>query len=366
MTNSTTRPVPAGAPRAAFAAASFASLRSAAGEGQGEALRIALADIDEDPNQPRTVFDDEALESMAESIRAYGVVQPVVVRPPVNGRYVLVFGARRVRASRLAGVADIAAVVRAAGGKDFAAQVIENQQRAALSNSDLAAAISRLRASGSTNREIAAICSLKDYQVAAFRQAENFPPALAARIDTADIRALYDLYRQWCKTPARVLAALPDSGTFLNVTEARRIIGAITGMPTGSIVLDRNQTAALVISEPVAVAEPVHRTDVPVPVCAPALIEPAVLPRSAKTAADQVSHRMPETTRERDRAVPVSTQADVVTSDRLPIFIVSLGDGQTGRLVVDRKSDREGWALVEYATGVEEIEACALRFVRID
>ena len=69
-------------PRAAFAAAAFAELRAAAGNGQGEVLRLLLADIDEDPEQPRTVFDDEGLAGLAASIREHGVVQPVVVRPP--------------------------------------------------------------------------------------------------------------------------------------------------------------------------------------------------------------------------------------------------------------------------------------------
>ena len=253
-------------PRAAFAAATFGNLRAAAGEGRGEALRILLADIDEDPGQPRTVFDDEALESMAQSIRAHGVVQPVVVRPPVDGRYRLVFGARRVRASRLAGVADIPAVIRTADQADFAAQLVENQQRADLSNSDLVVAIGRLVAEGLGNRDIAAICSLRDYQVPAFRQAANFPPELAERIDNADMRALYDLFRQWGRTPAEVVAALPGPDTFITVTEARRIVGEITGKPTGSVVLERAREAAAAPEAAAGAARPtVQALPEPVP-----------------------------------------------------------------------------------------------------
>ncbi|MCC8509771.1 ParB/RepB/Spo0J family partition protein [Xanthomonas perforans] len=137
-------------PRASFAASSFGNLRAATGEGQGEALRILLADIDEDPNQPRRSFDQAELESLAESIKLKGVVQPIVVRPPVDGRYMLAFGARRYRASKLAGAADIPAIVRAASDDDYAAQVIENQQRANLSNNELATAIEQLSAADAT------------------------------------------------------------------------------------------------------------------------------------------------------------------------------------------------------------------------
>ena len=231
--------------RPRLAEATLASLRATSSLVPGQALRLRLADIDEDPDQPRTVFDDEELQSMAQSILAHGVVQPIVVRPPVKGRYLLAFGARRLRASRLAGVPDIPAVVRPAGeggadgANEFAAQLIENRQRADLSNSDLATAIARLVREGLTTKQIAAICALKDYQVTAFRQVKDLPPELAARLDTADMRALYDLHRQWGKTPSEVIAALPEEGTYLSVTEARRIVGAITGKPTGSIVLER-------------------------------------------------------------------------------------------------------------------------------
>ena len=210
----------------------------------GQALRIPLDAIDEDPDQPRSVFDDAALESMAESIRMHGVVQPIGVRAGANGRYLLAFGARRLRASRLAGVADIPAVVWEAQGDEFAAQIIENQHRTNLANSDLAAAIARLTAGGSTIRQIAAICSLKDYQVTVFRQAENFPPELQERMDHADMRALYDLYRQWTRTPDALLAALPYREAFITVTDARRIVAELTGKPSGSIVLERERAEA--------------------------------------------------------------------------------------------------------------------------
>ncbi len=229
------------AKKASFAAASFQNLRAAAGEGAGEPLRIALVDIDEDPNQPRRSFDADELESLAFTIRDRGVLQPIGVKPPEDGRYMLVFGARRLRASKLAGQADIVAVIVPDGQRDYATQVIENQQRASLSNSELAAAVNQLHREGKQGKEIAAICNLKDYQIAAFRAVEKLPDFLADRLDTGDIRAIYDLYRGWQKHPARVEDAMPEADTFLTITEARRIMGAVTGKATGSVILDREQ-----------------------------------------------------------------------------------------------------------------------------
>ena len=349
------RPVISIKPRARLPETIRVSLR-AANSHPGEALRLSLADIDEDPYQPRTVFDAAELQSMADSIRAHGVVQPIVVRPPVNGRYVLAFGARRLRASRLAEVPDIPAVIRPAGPGDFAEQLVENQQRADLSNSDLAAAIARLVAEGASTKDIAALCALKDYQVAAFRQAGNFPLELASRLDTSDMRALYDLYRQWGKTPREVMAALPEPGVFISVTEARRIIGAITGKPTGSIVLERARAEVFQErdqppqrSEPegepgttAQVREPLNKGDL--------LIQEPPAPEGLYAQAPA-------------NVDPRSAQA---SSADVPVFLVAVGDGPSGRLVVDRRAKRAGWALVAYATGIKEVKAAQLRIVRIE
>jgi ParB family chromosome partitioning protein len=74
-------------------------------------VEIAVDQIDVNPNQPRKVFDSSALQELAASIKASGVIQPVVVRR-VNGSYQLVAGERRWRAARQAGLERIPAVVR--------------------------------------------------------------------------------------------------------------------------------------------------------------------------------------------------------------------------------------------------------------
>ena len=362
-------------PRATFAATSFGNLRAASGEGQGEALRLMLADIIEDPDQPRRAFDQAELESLAESVRLKGVVQPIVVRPPVDCRYMLAFGARRFRASKMAGVKDIPAVIRAKSDDDYAAQVIENQQRSNLSNSELATAIERLSSDGNNNKQIAAICNLKDYQVAAFKQAGNFPAELRARMDTADMRALYDLFRQWGKTPAEVIDALPEADTFITITEARRIIGSITGKPTGSIVLDRQAAPASVPSSPPAPVAKGSGEPAPVegkvgdregfdfsrPKSSPATSAPSA--PEADGNQEQSPAPAPASDPVTPKAPAPAPQAAVIAA---PTFIVSGKGAAQGALVVERKAEREGWALVRFPTGIEEVALDELRIVRIE
>ena len=75
--------------------------------------QIPLDLIAPNPRQPRKPFDDAELEELADSIRAHGVLQPVLVRPLAGGRYELLAGERRLRAARMAGLERIPAVVRA-------------------------------------------------------------------------------------------------------------------------------------------------------------------------------------------------------------------------------------------------------------
>ena len=90
---------------------------------------LKVLDIDPNPQQPRKDFDQEKIQELTESIREHGVLQPVVVKP-VGRRYVLVAGERRWRASKLAGIQTIPAVVMDMDGqKMMEIALIENLQR---------------------------------------------------------------------------------------------------------------------------------------------------------------------------------------------------------------------------------------------
>jgi len=112
---------------------------------QGESvMQIPLDQVAENPYQTRYFFDKEPLEELAESIKASGVVQPIVVRAK-EGRYVLVLGERRLRASKMAGKATIPAIVRTMSEQQAAeATVVENLQRQDLNCMEQAAAFAKL------------------------------------------------------------------------------------------------------------------------------------------------------------------------------------------------------------------------------
>jgi ParB family chromosome partitioning protein len=124
--------------------------------GEGGAPRsIALRDIDEDPEQPRSEFDDASLRELAATIGERGVKQPVSVRPHPSqaGRWMLNFGARRLRAAKLAGLEQIPVFIDEAA--DSYDQVIENEQRESLTPLELALFVQRRLQAGETQAEIA-------------------------------------------------------------------------------------------------------------------------------------------------------------------------------------------------------------------
>lgn len=93
-------------------------------------LELPIAKVEPRDNQPRTVFDEEALSELAESIREYGVIQPVTVRKLDSGYYQLIAGERRWRAARIAGLTEIAARVIEADDKlTTELALVENLQR---------------------------------------------------------------------------------------------------------------------------------------------------------------------------------------------------------------------------------------------
>lgn len=93
-------------------------------------LELPIAKVEPRDNQPRTVFDEEALAELAESIREYGVIQPVTVRKLDSGYYQLIAGERRWRAARLAGLSEIPARVIEADDKlTTELALVENLQR---------------------------------------------------------------------------------------------------------------------------------------------------------------------------------------------------------------------------------------------
>ena len=106
---------------------------------------LNLSDIRPNPNQPRTSFDEEALQELAASIKAVGIVTPITVREVEEGKYEIVAGERRFRASKLAGLETIPAYIRKMGEEGvLEAALIENIQREDLNAIEIAISYQRL------------------------------------------------------------------------------------------------------------------------------------------------------------------------------------------------------------------------------
>ncbi|MFQ3548396.1 MAG: ParB/RepB/Spo0J family partition protein [Armatimonadota bacterium] len=113
--------------------------------------------IDYNPYQPRAIIDDFKLQELISSIQIHGVLQPVVVRTKAGGRYELVAGERRIRASKAAGLEKIPAVIRdLSNEQSLQVALIENLQREDISAIDAALAYKRLTEDfGLSSEEIA-------------------------------------------------------------------------------------------------------------------------------------------------------------------------------------------------------------------
>ena len=93
-------------------------------------ITIDLKNIYPNQDQPRRVFDDEKIKILSESIKNYGVLQPIVLKPDDKGKYMIIAGERRYRASKLARKSDIPAVIKDIPMKDIMEiALIENLQR---------------------------------------------------------------------------------------------------------------------------------------------------------------------------------------------------------------------------------------------
>ena len=141
-------------------------------------INLPIHDVDKNPFQTRYVGDDEALEELAESIKANGVVQPIVVRPAKeDGRYVLVLGERRLHASRKAGKTHIPALVRRISEQQAAEMtIVENLQREDLSPLEQAEAFRVLSNQFSmTQQQIAERVGLSRVSVANYMRLLKLP-----------------------------------------------------------------------------------------------------------------------------------------------------------------------------------------------
>lgn len=118
---------------------------------------LPLRDIEPDPNQPRKTFTDETLYELSASIAEHGLLQPIAVRPRVQGGYVIIAGERRWRAARMAGLTEVPVVIKDVTDQQaMELALIENLQREDLDPVEQALGIQELMERCNLTQEVAA------------------------------------------------------------------------------------------------------------------------------------------------------------------------------------------------------------------
>jgi len=150
----------------------------------GRPLEIPLDAIERNPFQTRVQFDDKLLTELAESIKANGVIQPVLVRPLPNGRYQLIAGERRWLASQKAGKSTIPAILRQVSDEQaMEITIVENLQRADLNPIEQARAFDRLgREFGMTQEQMAHRTGKDRASVANYLRLLKLPESIQSKV----------------------------------------------------------------------------------------------------------------------------------------------------------------------------------------
>jgi ParB family chromosome partitioning protein len=185
---------------------------------------VAISEVVTSRYQPRRVFDEEALNELAASIRAQGLMQPVVLRSRPQGGYELIAGERRWRAAGIAGLAHIPAVIRDVTDEQASAMaLIENIQREDLNPLEEAQALNRLREEfGLTQQQVADAVGKSRVAVTNLLRLLNLSPPvrdllLSGEIEMGHARALLPLPALDQERLARVVA---NKGLSVRATEA--------------------------------------------------------------------------------------------------------------------------------------------------
>ena len=155
----------------------------------GRPREIPIESIDRNPFQTRGQMNQDQLAELAASITANGVVQPILVRPQANGRFQLIAGERRWRASELAGKKTIPAILRQVSDEQaMEITIVENLQRADLNPMEQARAFERLSREFHMTQEQMAQRTGKDRAtVSNFLRLLKLPPSVQARVEAGEL-----------------------------------------------------------------------------------------------------------------------------------------------------------------------------------
>lgn len=169
-------------------------------------VNLNVNEIEPDPNQPRKFFDEEELKQLADNIKTYGLLQPIVVRKIGEHKYHIISGERRYRAHLLNEEKTIKAIVRTSFDPTQIGylQMAENIQRANLSTAEIAEFIVSRRKIPESQSEIAEKLGLNKGTVSQYCTWPDFPEIIKNAVLTnkiGSIRSAYDLFTSWKEYP---------------------------------------------------------------------------------------------------------------------------------------------------------------------
>lgn len=181
-------------------------------EGENTAVMLKTGELEPNRDQPRRVFNEQALSELADSISQHGVLQPLLVRPILGGGYQIVAGERRWRAARMAGVEEVPAVVREmTDSQVMELALIENLQREDLNPLEEALGYQSLMESyGMTQDEVAKTVGKSRPAVANALRLLNLPDEMQKMVSAGTISAGH----------ARALLSFPDAKSMKEAAKA--------------------------------------------------------------------------------------------------------------------------------------------------
>ncbi len=202
------------------------SMRAAPGDGDGK-RELPIEFLKPNANQPRRIFDKAGIEELAASIRARGLLQPILVRPIGGGRYEIVAGERRWRAAQKAHLHNVAVIIRELTDEQAAEiALIENVQRVDLNPVEEATAYNRLADSyGRTQEEISKAVGKSRSHVANMMRLINLPEKALEALGAGAISMGHARALLGSADPDRVCALVIKNG--LSVRETERLAKSV-------------------------------------------------------------------------------------------------------------------------------------------
>lgn len=178
-----------------------------------------------DPNkfQPRRVFDEDAIASLSESIAQKGVIQPIIVRTKLDGRYELIAGERRLRAAKRAGLVEIPVVVKEMSDEDsLEIAILENIQREGLNPIEEAEGYARLMNEFShTQEDIAKFTGKSRSYIANSLRLLNLPEFSRSMLESGKITVGHAKLAVSSESPDELVRSILEDGLTVRQTEKR-------------------------------------------------------------------------------------------------------------------------------------------------